>query len=112
MLESKFYIGNAPFEGVGEDGMIKMSQVVTTDAQPGEYETMTSQAPMIEVLKANGLTYDFYYYISDADDGTERYDITGWADTDGNIVTDPIAGISQGFWIKLRETAGNLTFAK
>ena len=49
--ESKFYIGNAPFEGVGEDGTIKMSQVVTTDAQPGIYDTMTSQAPMIEVLK-------------------------------------------------------------
>ena len=78
----------------------------------GGYDTMESQAPMIEVLKANGLTYDAYFYIEDADDGTERYDLTGWADVGGNIVTDPIVGISQGFWIKLYDDAGTITFAK
>ena len=100
VAENKFYIGNAPFGGVGADGTIKISQLVTTDAQPGGYDTMESQAPMIEVLKANGVGYDLYYYIEDADDGTERFDITGWADDGGNIADANEIVCGTAFWYK------------
>ena len=42
----------------------------------GEDDTW-GNAPMIQVLKANGKNYSYYYYISDADDGSETWDKTG-----------------------------------
>ena len=108
MLENKFYIGNAPFEGVGADGTIAISKLVTTDATPGIYDTMTDEAPFIEVLQADGVSYDMYFYISDADDGTFRYDLTGWADVYGNLAEDQIA-CGTAFWYKSVGGASTLT---
>ena len=109
MLENKFYIGNAPFEGVGADGTIAISKLVTTDATPGVYDTMTDEAPMIEVLKSNGVNYDYYYFISDADDGTFRYDLTGWADLDGNLADANEIACGTAFWYKSVGCASTLT---
>ena len=83
---------------------------VTGTFPAGVYDTMESLAPMIEVLKADGINYDLYYWISDAYD-KDGNEVTGWADTNGDIVYDPVAGVSQGFWIRLRSTAGDITFA-
>lgn len=55
---------------------------------------------MIQVLNADGASYTFYYYISDADDGTMRYDLTGWTDSLGNLVTGAQVGVGAAFWSK------------
>ena len=66
-------------------------------------------APMIQILKENGLSYSYYYYVSDGDDGTFRFDLTGWVDDLGNILTGTQVPVGQAFWIK-SETAGTFTF--
>ena len=83
---------------------------VTGTFPAGVYDTMESAAPFIEVLNADGSTYTFYFFISDAydKDGNEA---TGWADGNGDLVYDPVTGASQGFWIKLQKDAGDITFA-
>ena len=67
-------------------------------------------APMIQVLKENGQSYSYYYYVSDGDDGTMRYDLTGWVDELGNILTGTQVGVGQALWIK-SATAGTFTFS-
>ena len=66
-------------------------------------------APMIQVLQSNGQLYDFYYYISDADDGNGNYTVTAWVDDAGNNLTGTQVGVGQAFWIK-SATAGKFTF--
>ena len=65
---------------------------------------------MIQVLKENGQSYSYYYYVSDGDDGTYRFDLTGWVGEDGNILTGTQVPVGQSFWIK-SATAGTFTFA-
>lgn len=67
-------------------------------------------APMIQVLTANGQGYSYYYYVSDGDDGTMRFDLTGWVDDLGNILTGTQVGVGQAFWIK-STVAGTFTFS-
>ncbi len=80
---------------------------------PGEYGDGTDftmgNAPMIQVLKSNGTGYDFYYYISDADDGAGNYTATEWVDAGGFNLTGTQVGVGQAFWIK-SATAGKFTF--
>ena len=73
-------------------------------------DTTWGNAPMIQVLKENGQSYSYYYYVSDGDDGTYRFDLTGWVGEDGNILTGTQVPVGQSFWIK-SATAGTFTFA-
>ena len=86
----------------------------TSGFTPGEIgdgsDPTWGNAPMIQVLNADGASYTFYYYISDADDGTMRYDLTGWTDSLGNLVTGAQVGVGAAFWIK-SATAGTFTFS-
>ena len=81
---------------------------------PGEYgdgsDLSFGNAPMIQVLNANGLTYSFYYLISDADDGNGNYTATAWVDAEGFNITGTQVGVGAAFWIK-SATAGKFTFS-
>ena len=89
------------------------NSLISTTCTPGEIgdgsDPTWGNAPMIQVLNADGATYTFYYYISDADDGTMRYDLTGWTDSLGNLVTGTQVSVGAAFWIK-SATAGKFTF--
>ena len=94
---------------------VDLNTLITTTCTPGEIgdgeDDTWGNAPMIQVLKANGKSYSYYYYISDADDGTDAWDKTGWADDQGYLVTSANAlELSKGFWFK-SVTAGTVTCA-
>ena len=80
----------------------------------GEYgdgmDTTMGNAPQIQVLNANGLTYTMYYYISDAYDAEDN-PVSGncWADDGGYIATGTQVPVGQSFWIK-SASAGTFTF--
>ena len=86
---------------------LDLSKVVTAGLVAGVYNTMETAAPCIMIY--NGVGYNYYYYISDGDDGTERFDLTGWTDADGNL-TGVVAPAGTGFWLRTT-TAGTLTFS-
>ena len=87
-----------------------------TDCVPGEYgdgnDFTYGNAPMIQVLQSNGQAYDFYYYISDAYDSSDKPVVGNcWADASGYILTSDVAmQLSKGFWFK-SETDGSITAA-
>ena len=87
----------------------------TAGFTPGEYgdgtDTTMNNAPQIQVLNANGLTYTKYYYISDAYDSNDN-PVSGncWADGGGYIVTGTQVPVGQSFWIK-SASAGTFTFS-
>ena len=88
---------------------------LSTTCTPGEYgdgsDPTYGNAPMIQVLQSNGRMYDFYYYISDADDGNGNYTATAWVDSEGfNLTAAAAQALSKGFWFK-SHTAGNLNCA-
>ena len=93
---------------------LNLNAPTTSGFTPGYYGDDGAQgmhgAPMIQVLQENGKNYSYYYYIDDADDGTERYDLTGWCDDYGNLVEDTQVGVGAAFWIK-SETAGKFVFS-
>ena len=86
---------------------LDLSAVVTTGLVAGVYDSMETEAPCIMIY--NGVGYNYYYYIADGDDGTERFDLTGWTDDGGNLV-DVVAPAGVGFWLR-SASAGSLTFA-
>ena len=76
----------------------------------GDFSDPTwGNAPMIQVLKADGKSYDFFYYISDADDGFGNYTATAWVDANGFNLTGTQVEVGAAFWIK-SATAGTFTF--
>ena len=87
---------------------------ISTTCTPGAYgdgsDFTMGNAPMIQVLKANGTGYDFYYYISDADDGNGNYTATEWVDDQGYNLTGTQVPVGAAFWIK-SATAGTFTFS-
>jgi len=93
---------------------LNLNAPTTAGFTPGEYGTGNDptfgNAPMIQVLDANGLTYSFYYYISDADDGKGGYTATEWVDSDGFNITGTQVGVGAAFWIK-SATEGTFTFS-
>ena len=94
------------FTGIGSENAT-LANLSTTGLTPGVYDSMETEAPCIMIY--NGIGYDFYYYISDGDDGTERFDLTGWTDGGGNVA-DVVAPAGTGFWLR-STTAGTLTFS-
>ena len=103
------------FADVAKDGtQADFNTFFQCNCEPGYYGDDGAQgmhgAPMIQVLQANGKNYSYYYYINDADDGTERYDMTGWADGDGYIVDEGVVPMASAFWLR-SDKAGKLTFS-
>ena len=91
------------------------NSLLSTTCTPGEFgdgsDLTFGNAPMIQVLKSNGTGYDFYYYISDADDGNGNYTATEWVDASGfNLTAEAAQNLSKGFWFK-SHTAGTLNCA-
>ena len=93
---------------------LNLNAPTSTGFTPGEFGDGTDfsmgNAPMIQVLNAAGTGYAYYYYINDADDGNEVYNLTGWVDGSGNLVTGTQIGVGAAFWIK-SATAGKFTFS-
>ena len=93
---------------------LSLNAPVTSGFTPGEYgdgsDFTMGNAPMIQVLKPNGMSYDFYYYISDADDGNGNYTATEWVDAGGFNLEGTQVGVGAAFWIK-SETAGKFIFS-
>ena len=89
------------------------NSLLSTTCTPGAIGDFSDptwgNAPMIQVLDANGLTYTFYYYISDADDGNGNYTATEWVDDQGFNLTGTQVPVGAAFWIK-SATAGKFTF--
>ena len=89
---------------------LNLSNVVTTGVEPvGYYEALEGQGAELQVRDGKGF-YTSYYYINDADDGTECYNLTGWADGDGFLVSDDVIPMASAFWLKSNK-AGTLTFS-
>ena len=108
----QFYMIGIQFADVGNaEEKADFNSFLSTTCTPGQIgdgsDPTWGNAPMIQVLNADGASYTFYYYISDADDGTMRYDLTGWTDSLGNLVTGTQVGVGTAFWIK-SATAGTL----
>lgn len=111
----QFYMIGIQFADVGNaEEKADFNSFLSTTCTPGQIgdgsDPTWGNAPMIQVLNADGASYTFYYYISDADDGTMRYDLTGWTDSLGNLVTGAQVGVGAAFWIK-SATAGTFTFS-
>ena len=110
----QWYMVGVQFADVGAATEVAdFNSFISTTCTPGEYGDGTDftmgNAPMIQVLQSNGQLYDFYYYISDADDGNGNYTATAWVDDAGNNLTGTQVGVGQAFWIK-SATAGKFTF--
>ena len=89
---------------------LNLGNVVTTGVNAVEYnDGLDGLGAELQIRDALG-GYTSYYYISDADDGTERYDLVGWADGDGYIVDEGVVPIASAFWLK-SDKAGKLTFS-
>ena len=93
---------------------LDLNAPTSTNFAPGEYgdgsDASMSNAPQIQVLRADGLTYTKYYYINDAYDSTDN-PVSGncWADQDGYIATGTQVPVGQSFWVK-SASAGTFTF--
>lgn len=89
---------------------LNLANVVTTGVEAvGYYDALDGQGAELQIRDALG-HYTSYYYINDADDGTERYDMTGWADGDGYIVDEGVVPMASAFWLR-SDKAGKLTFS-
>ena len=112
----QWYLVGVQFADVGSAlETADFNSLLSTTCTPGEYgdgsDLTFGNAPMIQVLKPNGLTYSFYYLISDADDGNGNYTATAWVDAEGfNLTSADLQTLSKGFWFK-SHTAGTLNCA-
>ena len=108
LAAKQFYIGNVGFGSVAGDGVVQVKDLLTTTADPGEYDTMESEAPRLDFLKPTGLGYNSFYYISDAYDGDDE--VTGWCDMYGDISYDEIP-CGTAFWYIVPESESTYTTA-
>ena len=113
----QFYMIGAQFADVqAATDVANFNNFFATTCAPGEYgdgsDGSMNGAPQIQVLKADGLTYTMYYFISDAyDAGDNPVDGNCWADDNGYIITDEnVLALSKGFWFKAM-TDGSITCA-
>ena len=103
------------FKGLGEsEDKIKLGEAISiTGLTPTTWRNK-SNAPCIQVY--NGVSYDLYYYTTQAfvdPTKTDTTKVTGWANANQVLVGDDTkipAGV--GFWIKTSGTeTGTLTFS-
>ena len=99
----------------GDGTSADFNKFLSTTCTPGSFgdgsDFTMNNAPMIQVLQANGEGYDFYYYVNDADDGNGNYTATGWINDLGfNVGAEDALNLSKGFWFK-SVTAGSVTCA-
>ena len=99
--DMKFSLGTAPFESVGEDGLVKVADMVKSSALAAGYDYREEQAAALQVW--DGAGYAFYWYINDAGDNMDE---TGWADGSG-YVTEAKVAPGTGYWYK---APGETTF--
>lgn len=110
----QFYMIAAQFADVGAADVANFNKFFATTCAAGEYgdgtDTTMNNAPQIQVLNANGLTYTKYFYISDAYDSNDNPVVGNcWADGGGYIVTaEDVMALSKGFWFKAM-TEGTIT---
>ena len=102
------------FSDVGAADVANFNSFINTTCAPGEYgdgeDTTMGNAPQIQVLNADGLTYTKFYFISDAYDSNDN-PVSGncWADEAGYILTGAdVLALSKGFWFK-SATTGTIT---
>ena len=103
----QFYMAGVQFADVSAKADVaNFNNFFATTCAPGEYgdgsDGSMGNAPQIQVLNANGLTYTKYYYISDAYDA-DNNPVEGncWADDSGIIVaSDDVMVLSKGFWFR------------
>ncbi|MBR1588726.1 MAG: hypothetical protein IJ658_10420 [Kiritimatiellae bacterium] len=114
VVAGQFYMVAVQFSDVGATDVANFNNFLSTTCAPGEYgdgmDTTMKNAPQIQVLNANGLTYTMYYYISDAYDSNDN-PVSGncWADDGGYMVNAAdVLALSKGFWFKAM-TAGTIT---
>ena len=94
---------------------LDLNAPASSNFTPGEYgdgeDGTMGNAPQIQVLNADGLSYTKYYYISDAYDAEDN-PISGncWADGAGYIATGTQVPVGQAFWVK-SASAGTFTFS-
>ena len=104
------------FSDIQAADVANLNNFFATTCAPGEYgdgsDSTMANAPQIQLLNANGLTYTKYFYISDAyDAGDNPVDGNCWADDSGYIVTaTDVIALSKGFWFKAM-TDGSITCA-
>ncbi len=92
-----FYLIGVQFEKVGQDGVAGLNDVLIMNGiEPVAFDNMLTDAARIDVLVGNG--YQQYFYINDADDGTEVFNLTGWADGAGNLISTADLALGDGFW--------------
>ena len=98
-----FTLGRIPFAGVASGTTINIADAISCTAAPGGYDTMTTQAPQLQVW--NGTGYDMYYYINDAGDNMDEL---GWSDSTGYIA-DVAYAPGTGFWFKSPSETSSFT---
>ena len=114
VVAGQFYMVAVQFSDVGAADVANFNNFFATTCAPGEYgdgmDTTMKNAPQIQVLNADGLTYKMYYYISDAYDAEDKsVDGNCWADDGGYMVSAAdVLALSKGFWFKAM-TAGTIT---
>ena len=96
------------FAGVGEEGLIQVCDVFKTTATPGDYDTIGSGAPELQILNADGVNYTRYYYTSDAYDA-DGNEVTGWANSADDISYEKYP-TGTAFWYWSRGSKGSITF--
>ena len=92
-----FYLIGVQFEKIGQDGVAGLNDVLIMNGiEPVAFDNMLTDAARIDVLVGN--VYQQYFYINDADDGTEVFNLTGWADGAGNLISTADLALGDGFW--------------
>ena len=115
MVAGQFYMVAVQFADLqASTDVANFNSFINTTCAPGEYgdgsDFSMGNAPQIQVLNANGLTYTMYYYISDAYDSDDQ-PVSGncWADANGYVATGTQVPVGQSFWVK-SASAGTFTF--
>ena len=115
MVAGQFYMVAVQFADVqASTDVANFNNFFATTCAAGEYgdgsDGTMGNAPQIQVLKASGVGYTKYYYISDAYDSNDN-PVSGdcWADEYGYMITaDDVIALSKGFWFKAM-AAGTIT---
>ena len=111
----QFYMAAVQFQDIdATTNVANLNNFLGTTCAPGAYgdgsDGTMANAPQIQVLNTDGLTYKKYFYINDAYDLTDTpVDGNCWADSSGYIAEGTQVPVGQAFWVK-SPSAGTFTF--